>query len=161
MLRTLLFTDNEAEERNVKTSDYKGISINENVEDISVEESQPNDDQVTKNEDKIQILIGAAVGAGVVISILLCILIGYRLYAKRRRRKSKKYKSSVVSGHQRGIQSQVTLLPIQSVQSLRNNPRMNNQGPPLRLPSSQNYLRSPPPYHESMLNNSNSFRNNL
>ena len=146
--------------QNVKTSDGKEVPITEYIEYISVDNSQFNEDEVATNEDKLQILIGAVVGAGVVISILLCILIGYRLYAKRRRRKSKKYKSSVVSGHQRGVQSQVTLLPIQSVQSLRNNSRLDSQGQLLSFPSNQNYLRSPPPYNESLLDNVNSFRNN-
>jgi len=140
---------NRAEKELKKQHINRKINQNVIIEDISVANTPSNDELVATNEeDKIQILIGAAVGGGVVISILLCILIGCRLYAKRRRRKSNKYKSSVVSGHQRGVQSQVTLLPIHGVQSLRDNQRQL-----IRLPSSQNFLRSPPPYHESCLDN--------
>ena len=142
---------------------YKEDQVTENkktrAKDFPDEESSSNENQFAEN----QILIGACIGAGVAITILIFVFIGYRLYVKKRHNKSKKHRSTVVGPT--GVQSQVTLLPIRGV-PIRGDQRQvtrlpgNMTSTPVRLPSNKNYMTSPPPYHESFLDNRNSFRNN-
>merc|ERR1719376_1278463 len=135
-------------------SSYKN-SRNNNFpnEDILSNDKIIEDSSSTKEtEGKNQILIGACIGAGVVTTILIFVLIGHRLYVRRRHNESKKHRSTVVGPT--GVQSQVTLLPIRGV------PLGGDQRGVARLHSNKSYVTSPPPYQESFLDNRNSFRNN-
>ena len=160
---------------NYRHREDKNQNIDRNVENISA-----GDDKGGQKEtkDKSQMVLGIVVGAGVVIFVLVCILVGYRVYSKRRRRDSKKYQYQQPS---HGIPSQVTLLPIQSVAATRGHSRMDlsaqgvERGQLTRLvaplnrtaderarviPGAQGQgqfdLRSPPPYNESFLDNGGS-----
>ena len=129
------------------------------AKDFPNEESSSNENRFAEN----QILIGTCIGAGVVITILIFVFIGYRIYVKKRHNKSKKHRSTVVGPT--GVQSQVTLLPIRGV-PIRGDQRQiarlpgNTTSPLERFPNNKNFMTSPPPYHESFFDNRNSFRNN-
>jgi len=147
------------------------------IENISANTDDNNKQKPTKG--KGQMILGIVVGAGVVIFILLLILVGYRVYNKRRRRDSKKYQYQQpnTGNNRHGIPSQVTLLPIQSVAGTRGHSRMDlnaqnlERGQLTRLIAPLNRssdervrqagmgqfdLRSPPPYNESFLDNGGS-----
>ena len=147
---------------NVDSSNKNSRNNNFPNEDLSNEKMIEDSSSTKDTEGKNQILIGACIGAGVVTTILIFVFIGYRLYVKRRHNESKKHRSTVVGPT--GVQSQVTLLPIRGVPlggDQRGNARLtsNMTSPLARLPSNKNFMTSPPPYHESFLDNRNSFRN--
>ena len=178
-------TRNEAEK---KTGNHRNHREDESqngngqfVENISSgDETVGGPGHQKETEDKSQMVLGIVVGAGVVIFVLACVLVGYRVWwSKRRRRDSKKYQYQQ-PGHP-GIPSQVTLLPIQSVAATRGHSRMDlsaqgvERGQLTRLVAplnrderargrpgaqgqgqSQFDLRSPPPYNESFLDNGGS-----
>jgi len=109
-------------------------------------------------------IMGIVVGAGVVIFALLCILVGYRVWSRKRRKNSKKYlyhqPGRPMGSNMNHIPSQVTLLPINNVSRGHSRldttsshghgqlPRINGRG--------QLVPRSPPPYNESFLDNGGS-----
>ena len=111
-----------------------------------------------------QMIMGIVVGAGVVIFALLCILVGYRVWSRKRRKNSKKYlyhqPGRPMGSNMNHIPSQVTLLPINNVSRGHSRldttsshghgqlPRINGRG--------QLVPRSPPPYNESFLDNGGS-----
>jgi len=104
-----------------------------------------------------QMIMGIVVGAGVVIFALLCLLVGYRVWSRKRRKNSKKYLY-----HQPGrpnmnhIPSQVTLLPINNVS--RGHSRMDTATAQMSRVNGRGQIvpRSPPPYNESFLDNGGS-----
>ena len=100
-------------------------------------------------------IMGIVVGAGVVIFALLCLLVGYRVWSRKRRKNSKKYLY-----HQPGrpnmIPSQVTLLPINNVSRAHSRMDATAGGLPRVSGRGQMVPRSPPPYNESFLDNGGS-----
>ena len=156
-----MYKQNNKYINNKEYSIYEGSSSkNTRTNDVQMIE----DSSSTKDtENKNHILIGACIGAGVVITILIFVFIGYRLYVKKHENKSKKHRSSVVGST--GVQSRVTLLPIRGfpIREHSSNQRGvarlpgNMTSPLARLPSNKNIMTSPPPYHESFLDNRNSF----
>ena len=148
------YTESNKNNENSINEDYE----NNNKRTDNFQNEVSNNGQLNEN----QILIGACIGAGVIITVLIFIFIGYRLYVKRRHNKSKKHRSTIVGPS--GVQSQVTLLPIRGVPIRGDNRGVarlpsNMTSSFVRLPSNKNFMTSPPPYHESFLDNRNSFRN--
>ena len=91
-----------------------------------------------------QMMLGIAVGAGVVTFILIFVFIGYRVHTNRRKQNPKRCHS-----YQSSLPSQVTLLPVQTVRSSQ----VNLANLKFQRAPNNPLTRSPPPYNERYLDN--------
>ena len=97
------------------------------------------------NFNNNQMVLGIAVGAGVVTLILILVFISYRIYTKRQKKNPKRCNS-----YQSSLPSQVTLLPVQTIRSCS---QINLNNLKFHRTTNNPLTRSPPPYNESYLDN--------
>ena len=100
---------------------------------------------VASNYNNNQMVLGIAVGAGVVTIILIFAFIVHRIYTKRRKESPKR-----CSSYQSSLPSQVTLLPVQTVRSCS---QINLNVMKFQRNPNNPLTRSPPPYNESYIDN--------
>jgi len=150
---------NEANQNPTKDDAYTNDQASEGDKKHEIEDS---------SDESIKLMIGVIVGAGIVIVILLCLFFGYRLYASKKQKDAKKYSyhhpnpRMNMTSQNHHVTSQVTLMPINPIQSQRRQMSSFHGSRVSRIQGSNTFggreqrVSQPPPYNDSFLGNGGS-----
>jgi len=164
-------TQDEQKQQEINDSNEtkkEGPAADDTTDNQTSENKNEIEDAQNSSDESIKLMIGVIVGAGIVIVILLCLFFGYRLYASKKMKDAKKYSyhhpnpRMNMTSQNHHVTSQVTLMPINPIQSQRRQMSSFHGSRVSRVQGSntcggrEQRVSQPPPYNDSFLGNGGS-----